>query len=226
MVYLLLDWQFRFSPILVEDRYKCEQQGLAPHCKSMGYQNDLHRQYQIFWCAKLLPSFVPKFSAVYAYHQHAKQNVNMIVVAPVCHGFFVKAVLYLAAIQMDSGSGRHQVVARQIPSGNPMFFFWYPWALKYQWARNATAFKRFVHVNWLGFVSRVCLCWLRIKGGSWKSTIYRRVYSHQSHLQYVPSHAVLLERGFPVPFWRSSPTNEVVNIYIYIYIIWYKVPSS
>ena len=132
-------------------------------------------------------------------YRHSKQSANMIVCSRLPQVFCKSC-----AIQMDSDYSRHQVVDLQVPSGNP--FFGRSWELKCLWARVATAFKRSVRANWcLFFVLCVCLRWLKIKGGNWKSTIYRGV-SHQRHLKYSPSHEVLLENCFPVP-WAFIPNK-------------------
>ena len=60
---------------------------------SSNHQSDLYCQYQIFWSPLLLPPFVPKFKAVYIYID-IQNKAQIWLFAPVCHRFFVKAVLY------------------------------------------------------------------------------------------------------------------------------------
>ena len=118
---------------------------------SSNHQSDLYCQYQIFWSPLLLPPFVPKFKAVYIYIG-IQNKAQTWLFAPVCHRFFVKAVLYKWIL---TTVGIKLWIFKCPPV---ILFFGRSWELKCLWARVATAFKRSVREPIDVFACFVCLC--------------------------------------------------------------------
>ena len=166
---------------------------------SSNHQSDLYCQYQIFWSPLLLPPFVPKFKAVYIYIG-IQNKAQTWLFAPVCHRFFVKAVLYKWIL---TTVGIKLWIFKCPPV---ILFFGRSWELKCLWARVASAFKRSVRANWCFFLFCVSVC------VDWKSKVaienppFIEAFPISAIFKYSPSHEVLLENCFPVP-WAIIPNK-------------------